>query len=125
MPNHAMDLEKHPLFMARKQNEAPVSVGMGHLTVTEGARLEEMTRITSPQQITAHAIGYVYVNIYGSKYVRGRISQNDRLAEAKDGLRSQELINMVQAGGALPSEYYAPGSKTPNYQIITNGGQDD
>lgn len=124
MPNHAMDLEKHPLFMTKKQNEAPVSVGMGHLTVTEGARLEEMTRITSPQQINAHAIGYVYVNIYGSKYVRGRISQNDRLAEAKDGLRSRELIDIVQAGGSLPSEYYAPGSKTPNYQIIS-GGQDD
>lgn len=124
MPNHAMDLERHPLFMARKQNEAPVSVGMGHLTVTEGYRLEEMTRITTPQQINAHGIGFVYARIYGSKYVKGRIAQNDRLAEAKDGLRSRELIDMVQAGGSLPSEYYAPGSKTPNYQIA-NGGQDD
>lgn len=124
MPNHAMDLERHPLFLAKKSNEAPVSVGMGHLTVVDGSRLEEMTRITSPQQITAHGIGYVYTRIYGSKYVKGRIAQNDRLAEAKDGLRSRELIDMVQAGGSLPSEYYAPGSKTPNYQIA-NGGTDD
>ena len=124
MPNHAMDLEKHPLFMARKANEAPVTRGMEHLTVTEGYRLEEMTRIQTAQQMNAHGIAYVYGRIYGSKYVKGRVAQNDRLAEAKDGLRSRELIDMVQAGGALPSEYYAPGSKTPNYQLV-NGGDND
>lgn len=124
MPNHAMDLERHPLFMAKKANEAPVTRAMDHLTVTDGHKLEQMTRIMSPVQVSAHQIALIYTEVYGSKYVRNVIAQMDRLAEAKDGLRSRELIDAIQAGGSLPSEYYAPGSKTPNYQVVNGGGDD-
>ena len=124
MANHAMDLEKHPLFMAKKANEAPVTRAMDHLTVTDGHKLEQMTRVRSPVQISAHQITFIYAEVYGSRYVKNRMAQLDRLAEAVEGLRSRELIDAIQAGGALPSEYYAPGSKAPNYQVV-NGGQDD
>ena len=119
-----MDLEKHPLFMAKKANEAPVTRAMDHLTVTDGHKLEQMTRIMSPIQVSAHQIALIYIEVYGSRYIKARISQNDRLAEAKDGLRSRELIDAIQAGGSLPPEYYAPGSKIPNYQIVNGGGDD-
>ena len=111
MPRHASELENSPLFLAKKQHDAPVSVGMNLLTVEEGKQLEQMTRITSPKMVNALMIGEIYTTIYGSRYVQKRVDQLKRIAEAKDGLRAQEVISIVEAGGNLPSEYYTGDNK--------------
>ena len=117
MPRHASELETSPLFLTKKTNEAPVTVGMNYLTVDEGHQLEQMTRITSPTMVNAMMIGDIYARIYGSKYVAGRCDQIKRLAEARDGLRASELIQIIEAGGKLPAEYYT-GKDKNNFSPI-------
>lgn len=112
MPRHATELETSPLFLDQKSHDPPVSVGMDYLVVEEGNRLEQMTRVNSPTMVNALMIGTIYTEVYGSKYVRARVDQIKRLAEAKDGLRARELIDIVEAGGKLPAEYYTGESKS-------------
>lgn len=114
MPRHANELENSPLFLTKKQHDAPVSVGMGHLMVDKGSRLEQMTRIKSETMINALMIGGIYTTIYGSVYVTKRVDQIKRIAEAVDGQRAQEIIAIVEAGGKLPAEYYT-GESRRNY----------
>lgn len=111
MPRHASELENTPLFLTKKNQEAPVSVGLTYMTVEDGKLLDEMTRVLSPQMVNAVMIGGIYSDVYGSMYVRRRVDLIKRIAVAKDGERVKELIQMVDAGGNLPSEYYADGSK--------------
>ena len=112
MPRHANELENSPLFLNQTSHDAPVSVGMGHLMVKEGDQLEQMTRVTTPQMVNALYIGNIYTTIYGSKYMQKRIDQIKRVAEAKDGLRAREIIEIVEAGGKLPAEYYTGETKS-------------
>lgn len=111
MPRHASELENTPLFLGKKQQEAPVSVGLTYMTVEEGKLLDEMTRVVSPKMVNAVMIGGIYSDVYGSRYVGRRVDLIKRIAVAKDGERVKELIQMVDAGGNLPSEYYSDGSK--------------
>lgn len=120
MPRHASELENSPLFLNKKQADAPVSVGMGYMTVEDGQLLDEMTRVLSPQMVNACMIGGIYSDVYGSRYVRRRVELVKRIAVAKDGERVKELIQMVDAGGNLPSEYYADGQKR-TFQPIGGG----
>lgn len=103
---NASDLIKNPFFTPKQLAEPPVSRAMDTLTVTEGASLEEMARIESPEMVKAVSIGYIYGNIYGSKYVSGRINQILRLSIAKLGQGRREIVDVVEAGGQLPAEYY-------------------
>lgn len=112
MPRHANELENSPLFLTRKQHEAPVSVGMDMLVVEDGNRLEQMTRVNNPKMVNAMMILGIYSNIYGSKYALRRKGQIERIAEAQGGQRAQEIINIVEAGGKLPAEYYTGQSKS-------------
>lgn len=109
MPRHASELENSPLFLDQKNHDPPVSVGMDYLVVEEGKRLEQMTRISSPVMVNALYIGTIYTDVYGSRYVRARVDQIKRMAEARDGKRAQELIDIVEAGGKLPGEFYTGG----------------
>ena len=112
MPRHANELENSPLFLTRKQHEAPVSVGMDMLVVEDGARLEQMTRVNNPKMANAMMILGIYSNVYGSQYALRRKGQLERIAEALGGQRAQEIINIVEAGGKLPAEYYTGQSKS-------------
>lgn len=106
MVKFASDLEKHPLFKQKQMVDAPVSVGLKNLMTEKGNRLEIMTNVTSETFVRAVFIGGIYTNIYGSRYVMKRIEQMERIATAKDGLARKQNIEMVEAGGNLPSEYY-------------------
>ena len=108
MPRFASELEKHPLFKQRAQVEAPVSVGLKNLMVEHGARLEIMTNATNQQFIRAVCIGGIYTNIYGSRHVHNRVEQVERLAVSINAMARLQSINMVEAGGNLPAEYYNP-----------------
>lgn len=111
MPRHASELENSPLFLQRKQHDAPVSVGMDMLAVEEGNRLEQMTVIDNSKLVNAMMILGIYSNIYGSKYAQWRKGQIERIAEAKGGQRAQDIIKVIEAGGKLPAEYYTGQSK--------------
>ena len=108
MPRFASELEKHPLFKQRATVEAPVSVGLKNLMVEHGARLEIMTNATNQQFIRAVCIGGIYTNIYGSRHVHNRVEQVERLAVSINAMARLQSINMVEAGGNLPAEYYNP-----------------
>lgn len=122
MPRHASELENSPLFLTRKKHDAPVSVGIDLLTTEGGKRLEQMTNVMSPQMVNAMMILGIYANVYGSKYAIARKEQLERIAEAKEGERAQKVIDMVEAGGKLPAEYYTGESKN-NFSPI--GGDNE
>lgn len=128
MTRHASELENHPLFQTKKQAEAPVSVGLKGLMSEEGKRLEIMTRIVNQKQVSAINIGHVYSDIYGSPYVREKVEKMERVSNAYQGKARQENIAMVEAGGTLPSEYYAPEGRRQTYTpiaIAKPGGDSD
>ena len=112
MPRHANELENSPLFLTRKQHEAPVSVGMDMLVVEDGNRLEQMTRVDNPKMVNAMMILGIYSTVYGSKYALRRKGQIERIAEAQNGQRARDVIDIVEAGGKLPAEYYTGQSKS-------------
>lgn len=93
-----------------KQPDPPVSVGLRILTTESGKVLEEVTRINSEEMINALQIGTIYTEVYGSKYVLERVNQIKRIAKSKGGEGIRELIDMVEAGGKMPGEFFAPPS---------------
>lgn len=106
MVRHAPELEKHTLFVGNKPPEAPVSKGIENLTVENGDRLQLMARINNRETMQAIAIANIYVNIYGSKYVGGRINEILRVGVSVGGQGRRDIIDIVDAGGSLPPEYY-------------------
>ncbi len=122
MPRHASELENSPLFLTKKNNEAPVTSGMNYLAVEDGKQLEIMTSVNSPTMVNALMICDIYERVYGSKYVAGRGNQIKRLAEAREGRRAQQIIEIVEAGGKLPAEYYT-GTSKPNFSPVSEGLQ--
>lgn len=128
MAKYPSDLEKHPLFKQKQNVEAPVSVGLKNLMVEKGAKLEIMTNVSSLQFANAVFIGGIYTNVYGSRYVHNRIEQIERLANAKNALARQQNIDMVEAGGSLPAEYYNPAGQNRRWiplGIAQPGGGED
>jgi len=123
MVRHAPELEKKPLFRGNSQPEAPVSKGITNLTSEEGPRLQLMTRVRSKEVLQAVAIANIYINIYGSKYVKGRINEILRMNVSIDGQGRRDIIDIVEAGGTLPPEYYTGQSKKP-FKILDPSGDD-
>lgn len=119
MVRHAPELEKHTLFKGSAPPEAPVSKGIENLTVEDGARLELMARINNPVMLQAIAISNIYTNIYGSKYVKGRINQILRTSVSIHGAGRRDIIDIVDAGGSLPPEYYT-GQPRKNFRVLDN-----
>lgn len=120
---HAPELINHPLFTGGGSNDAPVTRGIDNLTTEDGPRLELMSRVNSPETVQAVAIGNIYTNIYGSKYVKQRIDQLLRLGVATNGGGRREIIDVVDAGGTLPGEYYTGQRKT--YRILGSARGDN
>ena len=110
------DLVNNPVYLGRSQPDPPVNKAISNLTITDGELLEEMARVHGQEMVNALSIGYIYSNVYGSKYVRGRIDQLLRLSISKAGQGRREIIDVVDAGGKLPDAYYSgDGKKTTFY----------
>lgn len=128
MTFNASDLEKHPVFASKRNNEAPVTTGLKFLATEDGKRMELMTVVDNPSFVNALRIGYIYKEVYGSRFVAGLVEQLERLAPAKDGEARKQMIGMVEAGGNLPAEYYGADSKrtfTPIGFAQNTGGQNE
>ena len=123
MVRHAPELEKRPLFKGNTPPEAPVSKGIANLTSEDGPRLQLMTRVRSKEVLQAVAIANIYTNIYGSKYVKGRINEALRMNVSIDGQGRRDIIDIVEAGGVLPPEYYTGQSKKP-FKIVDSPGDE-
>lgn len=125
---NASDLEKHPVFASRRNNEAPVTTGLKYLGTESGKALELMTVVDNQSFVNAVRIGYIYKDVYGSKFVAGLVEQLERLAPAKEGNARNQMIGMVEAGGNLPAEYYGADGKrsfNPIGFARDTGGQND
>lgn len=117
----AADLANSPVYLGKSQPDPPVNKAISHLTVTEGQALEEMARVFGQEMVNALSIGYIYSEMYGSDYVRGRIDQLLRLSVAKGGQGRRDLIDIVDAGGKLPDAYYSgEGKKTSSFYPADN-----
>lgn len=123
MVRHAPELEKRPLFKGNTPPEAPVSKGIANLTSEDGPRLQLMTRVRSKEVLQAVAIANIYTNIYGSKYVKGRINEILRMNVSIDGQGRRDIIDIVEAGGTLPPEYYTGQSKKP-FKVVDSPGDE-
>lgn len=117
MVRHAPELENHTLFKGNSPPDAPVSKGIENLTSENGPRLQIMSRVTNRETRLAVAIANIYVNIYGSKYVKGRINETLRLDVATNGLGRRDIIDVIDAGGSLPAEYYT-GQPKKNFRLL-------
>lgn len=126
MTRHAPELEKHPLFLGGGgSNVAPVTRGIDNLTTEEGARLELMARVNNPELARAVLIANIFTNVYGSKYVQSLIDKDLRLSVAIHGAGRREIIDVVDAGGNLPAEYYTgTGKKLKVVGIDDAGGEE-
>ena len=110
-----------PILINRQEKpELPVKDIARRLTVEEGRPLEITTRTTG---IMANAAQFclIYTNRFNSKYASERIGQIERLAISMAGQGRRDLIDALQAGGAVPGEYYSDDSKKKgNYPIFTS-----
>ena len=123
MVRHAPELENRPLFRMNTNPEAPVSKGIANLTSESGSRLQLMTRVNSKEMLQAVAIANIFTNIYGSKYVNGRIDEILRMNVSAHGQGRREIIDVVEAGGNLPAEYYT-GQPKKGFKILDNQGDE-
>lgn len=118
MVKTASDLEKHPLFKQKQAVDAPVTVGLRNLMAEKGPRLEIMTNVTNEKFVRMVGIGKIYTNIYGSGFVHELVETNERLANALRAMAREQSIKMVEAGGSLPGEYYAPNGKARRWNPV-------
>ena len=123
MVRHAPELEKHTLFKGNAPPEAPVSKGIENLTSEEGARLQLMSRINSKETMQAIAIAHIFTNIYGSKYIKGRINEILRVNVSVGGQGRRDIIDIVDAGGSLPPEYYT-GQARKGFKIFSGNDEE-
>ena len=123
MVRHAPELEKHTLFTRNTPPDAPVTKGIENLTSEEGARLQLMSRITSKEMQQAIAIANIYTNIYGSKYVKGRIDEILRTHVSINGQGRRDIIDVIEAGGSLPPEYYT-GQPKKRFKLFSGNDEE-
>ena len=123
MVRHAPELEKNPLFKFNSVPEAPVSKGISNLTSENGERLQLMSRVNSREMLQAVAIANIYTNIYGSRYVKGRINEALRMNVSIGGQGRREIIDIVDAGGTLPPEYYT-GQPKKGFKLLDTNGEE-
>lgn len=99
---------------------------MGILTGQSGPLLQMMTRMT-PAALRAEEIGDIYVRIYGSQYVKGRLELLERCLVSIDGGGRQDMIESLRAGGAVPDAYYygKDGGKPTEYAYIRDDRDDE
>lgn len=113
-----------PILIDRSNKpELPVKDIAKRLTVEDGKPLEITTRTTA---VIANASQFclIYTFRFNSKYAEARIGQIERLAISMSGQGRRDLIDALQAGGAVPGEYYADGNKKRDYPIFEKSTDD-
>lgn len=111
--------QESPRASGAGRPDPPVSKGLGYLVVTEGPKLEILTRTNRPI-VKAIEAGTVFVMRYRSVYIQRRVEQLERLGVSEGGLGRDELIRMIEAGGKLPDSYYqmeAPKAPVYDYPV--------
>lgn len=104
------DLKKNPVFLTKNQPDPPVSVAMGHLTITDGDELTIMSNVNNETMARAIVITDIYTYNHGSKYMEMRGKLLKHLSIAKEKGARTDLIEVIKAGGNLPAEYYQQGA---------------
>lgn len=113
----------HPILIDRgNKPELPVKDIAKRLTVEDGAAIEITTRTTATMAYAAQFC-LIYTERFKSEYAKARIGQIERLAISMGGQGRRDLIDALQAGGAVPGEYYADKTKKGDYPIFEK--QDD
>lgn len=113
-----------PILLDRSNKpELPVKDIAKRLTVEDGKPLEITTRTTA---VIANASQFclIYTFRFNSKYAQARIGQIERLAISMSGQGRRDLIDALQAGGAVPGEYYTDGAKKRDYPIFEKSTDD-
>lgn len=107
-----------PILIDRgNKPELPVKDIAKRLTVEDGAAIEITTRTTATMAYAAQFC-LIYTERFKSNYAKARIGQIERLAISMAGQGRRDLIDALQAGGAVPGEYYADKAKKGDYPIF-------
>ena len=85
--------------------DTPFNQVIDMLSVTEGKKLELMTR-ANKAMADAMSIGYGMVFRFGSGYVGERIDQLKRLAVSMGGKGRTEIVQSLQAGSGVPDSFF-------------------
>lgn len=122
IPKKAQDLINRPFFTAGgNRPEPPVATGLKILTTERGKRLEMVSRVRGEEMVRALQIGTIYTQVYGSKYVAERVDQIKRVSKSINGEGIRELIDMVEAGGKMPGEFFT-GPDNKKWRILEEDG---
>lgn len=105
-PKHPSELINNPVFLTKQQPDPPVSTAMDHLTTLDGDELDIMCNVDSTTMAGAIGFGAIYADYHGSAYVRRTINLLKRLSNSKEALARKQIIEVIQAGGNLPAEFY-------------------
>lgn len=106
------------------QPDLPVNTVVGILTGLGGPLLQMMTRMT-PQGMRAEEIGYYYVGVLGSEYVKGKLELIERCQISLEGGGRQDMIESLRAGGSVPDAYYYGNDAKPTeYAYIREEGEE-
>lgn len=123
-PKRASDLLKHPFFSGgNSRPDPPVATGLKLLTTERGKRLEMVSRIKGEEMVRALQIGTIYTEVYGSKYVAERVDQIKRVSKSIGGEGIRELIDMVEAGGRMPGEFFT-GPQPKKWKLLGSDEED-
>ena len=85
--------------------ETPFQETIGALTVTEGEKLEIMTR-TTRNISDALEVAHNLVYSFGSKYIMSRTNQIMRLSVSQGGKGREEIVESLKAGSGVPDSFY-------------------
>lgn len=99
-----LEEEEPQITIRRTDPELPVKTVVDQLTVTEGRRLEILTR-TNPDLCRAVQVGFLFGEVYGLEIVREETEQLMRLAISAGGKGREELIGTLEAAGQPPAGY--------------------
>ena len=114
-----------PILISRSDKpELPVKDIARRLTVEDGKPLEITTRTTGMIANVAQFC-LIYRERFNSQYAKAREGQIERLAISMGGQGRRDLIDALQAGGAVPGEYYADTNKKKDYPVFSSDSGDE
>lgn len=104
--------EQKTLVNLSKQQlpDLPIKTATSILTQTTGEGLLQNAR-TNRYLAEAVMFGYPWLARWGNDYVRKKVDDILNLSISNDGQGRRDIIDCLQAGGAVPDAYYTGGEK--------------
>lgn len=92
--------------------DLPIKTATEILTQKTGDGLLQNAR-TNRALAEAVMFGYTWISRWDDEYINGKVERILNLSISNDGQGRRDIIDCLQAGGAVPDAYYTGGEKKP------------